>query len=160
MCFGTAAGRWPLLQGSRVDSRHFIWYISWTSWLECNRKNPSTKWLRNISSSLTSRFGSPRLVWQHHVIRDVGTDTWQHQLSGPVPRGPGDFSSLCHCVCITGSWTRKWQPTPAFLPGESHGQRNLAGCSPWGCTVSNKSDLAHTGSRKEEGRESKCPVSF
>ena len=29
-------------------------------------------------------------------------------------------------------WRRKWQPTPAFLPGESHGQRSLAGYSPWG----------------------------
>ena len=29
-------------------------------------------------------------------------------------------------------WRRKWQPTPAFLPGESHGQKNLAGYSPWG----------------------------
>ena len=28
---------------------------------------------------------------------------------------------------------RKWQPTPVFLPGKSHGQRRLAGCSPWGC---------------------------
>ena len=27
---------------------------------------------------------------------------------------------------------RKWQPTPVFLPGESHGQRNLVGYSPWG----------------------------
>ena len=26
-------------------------------------------------------------------------------------------------------WRRKWQPTPAFLPGKSHGQRNLAGYS-------------------------------
>ena len=24
------------------------------------------------------------------------------------------------------------QPTPVFLPGESHGQRSLVGCSPWG----------------------------
>ena len=24
-------------------------------------------------------------------------------------------------------------PTPVFLPGESHGQRNLVGYSPWGC---------------------------
>ena len=32
-------------------------------------------------------------------------------------------------------WTRKWQPTPASLPGESHGQRSLAGCSPWGHRV-------------------------
>ena len=29
-------------------------------------------------------------------------------------------------------WSRKWQPTPVSLPGESHGQRSLAGYSPWG----------------------------
>ena len=29
-------------------------------------------------------------------------------------------------------WRRKWQPIPVFLPGEFHGQRNLAGYSPWG----------------------------
>ena len=28
-------------------------------------------------------------------------------------------------------WRRKWQPTPAFLPGKSHGQWSLAGYSPW-----------------------------
>ena len=28
-------------------------------------------------------------------------------------------------------WRRKWQPTPVFLPGKSHGQRSLAGYSPW-----------------------------
>ena len=27
-------------------------------------------------------------------------------------------------------WRRAWQPTPVFLPGESHGQRSLAGYSP------------------------------
>ena len=30
-------------------------------------------------------------------------------------------------------WRRAWQPTPIFLPGESHGQKSLAGYSPWGC---------------------------
>ena len=29
-------------------------------------------------------------------------------------------------------WRRKWQPTPVFLPGKSHGQRSLAGYSPRG----------------------------
>ena len=29
-------------------------------------------------------------------------------------------------------WRRAWQPTPVFLPGESHWQRSLAGYSPWG----------------------------
>ena len=29
-------------------------------------------------------------------------------------------------------WRRAWQPTPVFLPGQSHGQRSLAGYSPRG----------------------------
>ena len=28
-------------------------------------------------------------------------------------------------------WRRAWQPTPVFLPGQSHGQRSLAGYGPW-----------------------------
>ena len=29
-------------------------------------------------------------------------------------------------------WRRRWQPTPGFLPGKSHGQRSLVVYSPWG----------------------------
>ena len=29
-------------------------------------------------------------------------------------------------------WRRRWQPTPVFSSGESHGQRSLVGYSPWG----------------------------
>ena len=29
-------------------------------------------------------------------------------------------------------WRRQWHPTPVFLPGKSHEQRSLVGCSPWG----------------------------
>ena len=29
-------------------------------------------------------------------------------------------------------WRTAWQPAPVFLPGESHGQWSLVGCSPWG----------------------------
>ena len=41
-------------------------------------------------------------------------------------------------------WRRKWQVTPVFLPGESHGQRILAGYSSWGFEESELdwSDLA------------------
>jgi len=37
-------------------------------------------------------------------------------------------------------WRREWQPTPAFLPGESHGQRSLAGYSPCGCKESDMTE--------------------
>ena len=30
-------------------------------------------------------------------------------------------------------WRRKWQPSSAFLPWKSHGQRSLVSYSPWGC---------------------------
>ena len=33
---------------------------------------------------------------------------------------------------IQPTWRRQWHPTPVLLPGESHGWRSLAGCSPWG----------------------------
>ena len=29
------------------------------------------------------------------------------------------------------NWRRRWHPTPVLLPGKSHGQRSLVGCSPW-----------------------------
>ena len=29
-------------------------------------------------------------------------------------------------------WRREWQPTPVFLPGESHGPRSLVRYNPWG----------------------------
>ena len=34
-------------------------------------------------------------------------------------------------VLTRNGWRRQWQPTPVLLPGESHGQRSLVGCSPW-----------------------------
>ena len=43
-------------------------------------------------------------------------------------------------------WRRKWQPTPVFLPGESHGQTSLAGYSPWGHKELDRTEvtLAHS----------------
>ena len=38
----------------------------------------------------------------------------------------------------------KWQPTPAFLPGESHGQRSLAGYSPCGHKESDMTERLNT----------------
>ena len=40
-------------------------------------------------------------------------DTWVQSWVGKIPK------------------RRKWQPTPVFLPGESHGQRRLAGYNLW-----------------------------
>jgi len=53
------------------------------------------------------------------------------------PSGASGKESTCQCRrhkrygfhpwVVKIPWRRSWQPTPVFLPGESHGQRNLGG---------------------------------
>ena len=40
-------------------------------------------------------------------------------------------------------WRRQWHPTPVLLPGKSHGQRSLVGCSPWGQEESDTTERLH-----------------
>ena len=47
-------------------------------------------------------------------------------------------------------WRRKWQPTPVFSPGEFHGQRSLAGYSPWGSIESDTTERATLGVIKND----------
>ena len=62
------------------------------------------------------------------------------QAHGGLPRWRSGKESASYCRrCRFSSWIgktpwrRKWHPTPVFLPGKFHGQRSLAGYSPWGC---------------------------
>ena len=59
----------------------------------------------------------------------VGVNTSQH----PQPLRYKGFSASL-------AWRRQWHPTPALLPGKSHGQRSLVGCNPWGCWGSDTSE--------------------
>ena len=47
-------------------------------------------------------------------------------------------------VLFPYSWRRKWQPTPVFLPGESHGWRSLGGYSPRGRRESDTTERLHS----------------
>ena len=65
--------------------------------------------------------------------------------------------ALQHCISVlcTAKWIRymytyilifrrrKWHPTPGLLPGKSHGQRSLVGCSPLGCWESDMTEQLH-----------------
>ena len=44
---------------------------------------------------------------------------------------------------ITETWRRRWHPTPALLPGKSHGWRSLVGRSPWGRSESDTTEQLH-----------------
>ena len=52
--------------------------------------------------------------------------------SDKEPTCPFRRSKRCRFYPWVGKipWRRAWQPTPVFLPGESHGRRSLEGYSP------------------------------
>ena len=64
-----------------------------------------------------------------------------YMLSGSIPPGsvvkklPVNGKGLFDLWVRKIPWEREWQPTLLFLPGESHGQRSLAGYSPRVCKV-------------------------
>ena len=66
-----------------------------------------------------------RGAWQATVHRVAKSQTRLKRLSMHM------CTFIYIHIYIYISWRRKWQPTPVFLPGEFHGQRSLAGCSPW-----------------------------
>ena len=48
-----------------------------------------------------------------------------------VKNPPEAWETWVQSLYYEDPWRRTWQPIPIFLPGESHGQRSLAGYSPW-----------------------------
>ena len=54
---------------------------------------------------------------------------WHHQFNGHEVEQVQEVG-----------WRRQWQPTPVLLPGKSHGQSSLVGCSPWGHTESDMTE--------------------
>ena len=64
----------------------------------------------------------------------VHADGWNSQNFSRLSQKTSRNISCLICVILANIWRRQWHPTPVLLPGKSHGQRRLVGCSPWGCT--------------------------
>ena len=88
-------------------------------WLLENHWSATGQWAYNYVCTLLKVFAFPlqllaslvaQMVNYLPIMQRPGFDPWV----GKIP------------------WRKEWQPTPVFLPGESHGQRNLASYSPWG----------------------------
>ena len=92
--------------------------------------------------------------------------TWVHTpllvVSLGLPRWCSGRESACQCRrhrrcgfnpwAGTIPWRRKRQLTPVFLPRESHGQRSLAGYSPWGRKKSDTTEHTHTHTHTHTNR--------
>ena len=110
------------------------------------------RWLDGIADSMDMSLSNLRelvmdreaSVPQSMRSQRVGHD-WATELNWPESYPRASWVAQCdtEATCQSRShrldpWVRKipwrsnWQPSPVFLPGKSHGQRNLVGYSPWG----------------------------
>ena len=90
--------------------------------------------LKSIWLRLLCLNGFPTVAWKISWMEEPG----RLQFMGSLRVGHNWVTSLSLFTFM--HWRRKWQPTPVFLPGESHGRRSLVGCSPWGRTESDTTE--------------------
>ena len=69
--------------------------------------------------------------------------SWASLVAQLVKKPPAMWETWVRPLGWEDPWKRKWQPTPVFLPGEPHGQRNLVGYSPQGRKVSDTTEQLH-----------------
>ena len=60
----------------------------------------------------------------HYIWKNKDKDDRSLLHGNDVRKAVSLFYFLLEC-----NWSKKWQPTLVFLPGKSHGQRSLVGCS-------------------------------
>ena len=92
----------------------------------------------NLDSTLKSR--DITLPTKVRLVKTVVFPVVMYRCELGLPRWHSGKESACQGrICKRHSfdlwvgkipWSRKWQPTPVFLAGKFHGQRNLAGYSP------------------------------
>ena len=80
------------------------------------------------------------MCWKS-VFAMTSAFSWQNSMS----LYPSSFCTPRPNLPVTPgvSWRRQWQPTPALLPGKSHGRRSLVGYSPWGCEEADRTERVH-----------------
>ena len=112
-------------------------FFSWHYMQVIAKEDLLFQWLQNVPTEKALVTHSSTLAWNIPWTEEPE----RLQSMGSLRVGHDWVTSLSLFTFM--HWRRKWQPTPVFLPGESQGQRSLAGCRLWGRTVRhNWSDLA------------------
>ena len=107
---------------SLSDLLHSIWQTLGPSTLLQKTRFHFFLWPSNIPPGFPGGASSKESACQSRRCKRCGFDPWVEKTL----------------------WSRKWQPSPVFLPRESHEQKSLVGYSPWGCRKSDTTEWVNT----------------
>ena len=96
-------------------------------WLEGEQVLLAALWVRDARPSKACQSVYYSLAFSQS---SCGTDS--HSTVACSPRAVEELVTFSSISPL--GRRRRWHPTPVLLPGKSHGQRSLVGCSPWGHT--------------------------
>ena len=75
---------------------------------------------------------------QNQMVQDLGPQPQSTTANGMIRALTDKYTDA-----RATQQRRQWHPTPALLPGKSHGRRSLVDCSPWGREESDTTERLH-----------------
>ena len=118
----------PLEKEMATQSSILAWRIPWT-------EKPA-----GLQSTGSQRVGHDRATSLQTLLM---AQWWTSRMQCRRRRRP-EFNPWIRKI----PWRRKWQPTPVFLSGISHGQKSLVHYSPWTPKESVMAERTHTHTRR------------
>ena len=126
------------METSKLSLKKMIFLTKANLFLACEKHYFSSLIIPRVSSLI---------FWQSFQMETLSYAHRNDCLKSGLPRWLSGKESTNQCRRLGfNPWAgkipcrRKWQPTPVFSPGESHGQRSLAGYSPWGPSESDTTE--------------------
>ena len=107
-------------------------------------RSPWTEESGGLQSTGLQRVGHNWAIKHAFLLSPLPTPPGCRRAPGWAPCALQQLLSSCFTHGRRHFYQRRhWRPTPALLPGKSHGWRSLVGCSPWGREESDLTEQLH-----------------
>ena len=126
-----------------------IYIFSMTKFISCNKNSMVRLSLKYLLSDSLEKSFADHPSWRKaewNLILKIGLNKFQLHNTHKIYYHfyvKCNYNIISKILWFSLLWRRKWQSTPALLPGKSHGQRSMVGYSLWGCKELDTTEWLH-----------------